>query len=305
MRLQTVDMVNAISGKEFREKYFSARVPVVLRDLAKEWPAFARWNWNYFKSIIGHIYVGIHDNRKDENGEVNLNPDEFTTIGRYIDMIRSAPVGWRIFLFDIYRHAPKLLKDFAWPEHLMDGFKKDQPLLFAGGQGSVTHMHFDIDLANILHTQFLGKKRVLLFPYQEQHKLYRKPFEDTTLVNFSNYYDVDNSKINWDKFPALKYARGYEVTLEHGDTLYIPSGYWHHVEYIENGIGLSLRSNSVITEKIKGSWNIYALKKFDSIMKRTAPFAWLEWKQKQIRINATDALHKEQGGDSFVPIPGF
>jgi hypothetical protein len=301
-----VDVVKAMSGKEFRERHLNSRIPVVVRDMAKEWPAYARWNWNYFKSILGHLYVGIYDNKKDDSVYTsNHTPDEFTTIGRYIDMIRSAPVGWRIFLFNINQHAPKLLKDFTWPEHLMEGFKKDTPLLFAGGQGSITHMHFDMDFRHILHTQFLGKKRILLFPYEEQFKLYRKPFEASSLVNFSNYYDVDNSKINWDKFPALKYAKGYEVILEHGDTLYIPAGYWHHVEYIENGIGLSLRSSNSVSEKLKGSWNIYGLQAMDNFMKRAAPLAWNDWKQKKINILASQVLIREQGGESFIPATGF
>ena len=49
-------------------------------------------------------------------------------------------------------------------------------MLFTGGATSITHMHFDIDLSHILHTQFAGRKRVLMFPYKEQYKLYRKPF---------------------------------------------------------------------------------------------------------------------------------
>jgi hypothetical protein len=40
-------------------------------------------------------------------------------------------------------------------------------MLFVGGRGSITHMHFDIDLSHIFHTQFGGKKRVLLFPFEE------------------------------------------------------------------------------------------------------------------------------------------
>jgi hypothetical protein len=57
-------------------------------------------------------------------------------------------------------------------------------MLFTGGATSITHMHFDIDLSHILHTQFAGRKRVLLFPFEEQHKLYRKPFEVLSLADF-------------------------------------------------------------------------------------------------------------------------
>ncbi len=31
-------------------------------------------------------------------------------------------------------------------------------MLFVGGGGSVAHMHYDIDLSHIFHTQFIGRK---------------------------------------------------------------------------------------------------------------------------------------------------
>jgi hypothetical protein len=80
-------------------------------------------------------------------------------------------------------------------------------MLFTGGATSITHMHFDIDLSNILHTQFAGRKRVLLFPFEEQYKLYRKPYEVLSLADFSNYY-MQNGSPDYEKFPALKLAQG-------------------------------------------------------------------------------------------------
>src|SRR5678816_1975885 len=112
----------------------------------------------------------------------------------------------------------------------MTGFVKKYPMLFVGGQTSITHMHFDIDLSHILHTQFIGKKRILLFPFEQQHKLYRKPFEVLSMADFSNYYDIEKSKLNTTKFPATALAEGYDLTLDHGDTLFMPAGYWHHME---------------------------------------------------------------------------
>ena len=66
-------------------------------------------------------------------------------------------------------------------------------MLFVGGATSITHMHFDIDISHILHTQFLGRKRVLLFPNEEQYKLYRKPFEVLSLVDFSHYHEENGT----------------------------------------------------------------------------------------------------------------
>ena len=144
-------------------------------------------------------------------------------------------------------------------------------------------MHFDIYLSHIVHTQFIGKKRVLLFPYQEQFKLYRKPFEVLSLADFSNYYDPAKSKLDTKKFPAIKFATGYDVTLEHGDTLFMPGGYWHHMEYLGSGFAMSLRAlNDSVTGKLKGAWNLVGMRSIDTLLKKTAPLKWYEWKEKKL-----------------------
>jgi ribosomal protein L16 Arg81 hydroxylase len=205
-------------------------------------------------------------------------------------MIRKGPAGWRIFLFNIFDHAPALLNDFTWPEEFAASFVKKYPMLFCGGAGSITHMHFDIDLSNIFHTQFIGRKRVLLFPFSEQHKLYRKPFEVLSLADFSNYHQDENSP-DYSRFPALKQAKGFEVILEHGETLYMPSGYWHHMEYLESGFAMSLRAlQPSVAGKLKGAWNLFGMRTIDTVMKRTVPKWWYENKVKRIYANARKEL---------------
>ncbi len=290
MLLKPIDIRDDISAEEFREKYFLPKVPVVIRNLAKEWPAYSKWNWEYFKKVVGDKKVGIYNNVKSDSYTPVNKADEYTTFGEYIDMISSGPAAWRIFLFNIFSHAPQLTKDFTWPEKLMKGFIKRVPMLFAGGQGSVTHIHFDIDLSHILHTQFMGRKRVLLFPNEEQHKLYRKPFEVLSLADFTHYYEPAKSKLDKTKFPAVEFARGYDVILEHGDTLFMPGGYWHHMEYLESGFAMSLRALNNGVYKLKGLWNIAGMRNIDTLMKKAIPQQWYKWKEKKIYEAAANEM---------------
>ena len=283
MQLRPVDVVADISAEDFRSNYYEPHIPVVIRNLSKNWPAYTKWTWDYFKQVVGNTKVGIYNNVKSDAYTPINKADDYTTFGNYIDMISSGPAEWRIFLFNIFSHAPELTKDFTWPEHLMKGFVKRVPMLFTGGKGSITHMHFDIDLSHIVHTQFAGKKKVLLFPYEEQFKLYRKPFEVLSLADFSNYYDPEKSKLDVIKFPAIKNANGYEVTLDHGDTLFMPGGYWHHMEYLDSGFAMSLRAlNNSVSGKLKGVWNLVGMRSIDTILKKTAPIKWYEWKEKKL-----------------------
>ena len=291
MQLQAVDVVNSISPADFKKKYYDTMKPLIIKDLAKQWPAYNKWNWDYFKTLVGDQKVALYNNVKSDAYTPINTADDYKTFGEYIDMIKAGPAGWRIFLFNIFDHAPSLIKDFTWPEDLMKGYVKKYPMLFTGGQTSITHMHFDIDVSHILHTQFVGRKRVLLFPNEEQHKLYRKPFEVLSMVDFSNYYDAEKSKVDYEKFPAVKKAKGYEVILEHGDTLFMPAGYWHHMEYLDSGFAMSLRAlQPTLSGKLNGVWNLFGMRSIDTVLKKTIPHPWYNWKQKKIAKKAQQVL---------------
>jgi len=154
-------------------------------------------------------------------------------------------------------------------------------------------MHFDIDLSHILHTQFAGRKRILLFPFEEQHKLYRKPFEVLSLADFTNYYDKENSKLDYQQFPAVQHAKGYDITLNHGETLFMPAGYWHHMEYLDSGFAMSLRAlQPTLSGKLTGAWNLFGMRSIDTLMKKTMPQPWYNWKRKRLFDMADKALQE-------------
>ena len=299
MKLQTIDKVESISPEDFKYNYYNSMKPLVITELAKQWPAYTKWDWDYFKSVVGEVKVGVYNNVKSDAYTPINTADDYMKFGRYIDMVSKGPAEWRIFLFNIFEHAPQITKDFTWPEDLAKGFVKRYPMLFVGGQGSITHMHFDIDLSHIFHTQFFGRKRVLLFPFEEQHKLYRKPWEVLSLVNFEKYFDKENNKLDLEKFPALTLARGYEVILNHGDTLFMPAGYWHHMEYLDSGFAMSLRAmQSTINGKLKGAWYLFGMRNIDTLMKKTAPEWWYNIKKEKTFQAAAKELENNTSNSS-------
>ncbi len=289
MQLKPVATFDTISPEKFKKEFYEPGTPVVIKNLAKEWPAYKKWNWEYFKELVGDKKVPLYNNVKSDAYTPINTADDYKTFGEYIDMIKAGPAAWRIFLFNIFDHAPQLIKDFTWPEHLMKGYVKKYPMLFTGGATSITHMHFDIDLSHIMHTQFAGRKRVLMFPYKEQHKLYRKPFEVLSLADFSNYYV--EGKVDYEKFPALKLAEGFDFILEPGDTLFMPAGYWHHMEYLDSGFAMSLRAmQPSLAGKLKGVWSLIGMRSIDTLMKKTMPKWWYKRKEKQVYENAARVL---------------
>ena len=279
MHLQPVDTVETITPEDFKNNYYNTGKPLIIKGLAKKWPAYKKWNWDYFIDVVGEQEVGVYNNIKSDSYTPINTADAYMKFGDYLRKLKAGPLDLRIFLFNIFQHAPELVKDFTWPEELMNGFVKKYPMLFTGGQGSITHLHFDIDMSHILHTQFAGKKRVLLFPHEEQHKLYRKPWEVLSLANFAGYKD----SFDYENFPAVRKARGYEVILEHGDTLYMPAGFWHHMEYIESGFAMSLRAmQSNLGGKVDGLWKLFGMRGIDTMMKKSFPKWWYERKKRKV-----------------------
>lgn len=289
MQVQVIDRVTDITPEAFHEKYFKPRVPVVITGLSHSWPAFSKWTWDYFISMVGNEKVGLYNNnRADEHTPVN-GYDEEMRFGDYLEMIKKGPVQLRIFLFNVFKYAPGIVEDFTWPDHLVKGFLKKYPMLFVGGAGSIAHMHYDIDLSHIVHTQFLGRKRVLLLENRQSPLIYKMPLTVESAASFVDWHE----KLDTDNFPALKYAKGYTTILEHGDTMFMPAGYWHHMQYLDSGFAMSLRAlDETLPGKLNGFYHIVPMRLMNNLLIKTAPGWWYHYKRRAARKNAETAMKR-------------
>ncbi len=214
MKIQQIDRVTDITPSEFKELYYEPRKPVIISGLAKSWTAYHKWTWEYFKSIVGEQTVGVYNNTRAGVNTLVNGADDYIKFGDYLDMIQQGPVELRIFLFNIFKYAPQLVKDFTFPDEYAKGFLHKFPMLFVGGAGSVAHMHYDIDLSHIFHTQFIGRKRLLLLDNSQSPYIYRMPMTVESAASFVNWQEHRDME----HFPALKYAKAYTETLHHGET---------------------------------------------------------------------------------------
>ncbi|HEU4555990.1 MAG TPA: cupin-like domain-containing protein [Chitinophaga sp.] len=287
MNITAIDSVENMAPETFRKQYYEPRKPLIIKGLSRQWPAREKWTWDYFKSIAGHQTVGVYNNERAGAGTLVNGADDYIRFGDYLDMIQQGPVTLRIFLFNIFQHAPGIVDDFTWPDHLAKGFLKKYPMLFVGGAGSVAHMHYDIDLSHIFHTQFIGRKRVLLLENRQSPYIYRMPFTVESAASFVNWHQ----ELDTEQFPALRYARGYTAILEHGDTLFMPGGYWHHMEYIDSGFAMSLRAlDQTLTGKLNGLYHIVGLRGMNNLLIKLAPQWWYHYKRKMAHEKARRAL---------------
>ncbi len=283
MKLYDIPRVSTITKKEFLENYFKPQKPVVIEGFVEEWPAYAKWNLEYMREVAGNITVPLYDDRPVNYRDGFNEPHAKMQMAQYIDLLKREPTKYRIFLWNIFREVPQLQKDFTYPDfglRLMKGL----PMLFFGGQGSHTFMHYDIDLANIFHFHFEGKKECILFPQSENKYLYKVPHSLIT------HESIDFSNPDFNQWPALKYISGYKTQLEHGEILYIPEGYWHHMKYISPGFSMSLRAIARNPSNLgKAFYNVLFMRYFDQFMRRIKGQDWIDWKNQQA-IERTNRL---------------
>jgi hypothetical protein len=283
--LTPIDRVDNITKDDFITNYLKPRKPLVIRNATQSWPALQKWTFEYLKETVGDQVVPLYDSAKaDPAKPINASAAEMK-FGDYIDLIQREPTDLRIFLFDPIKHAPKLLDDYRSPTDLMGGFLDKYPNMFFGGKGSITFMHYDIDLAHIFHTHFNGRKHVILFDNKWSERLYKIPFATYALED----YDIENPDFN--KFPALNGVKGQEIFLEHGDTLFMPTGYWHWMKYLDGSFSISLRAwDKSWTIKAQSLYNLTLQRKFDDVMKRNFKSRYMDWKEQLAIKRANKAL---------------
>ncbi|MEA1850779.1 cupin-like domain-containing protein [Chryseobacterium sp. MHB01] len=287
INLKPIDIVDDITREEFIEKYLKPRKPVVIKNMARKWPAYQKWTMDYMKQVVGDVEVPLYDSSKaDPAAPINASAAKMKFTD-YVDLIQREPTDLRIFFFDPIKHAKKLLADYISPKDLMGGFLDKYPSMFFGGKGSVTFLHYDIDMAHIFHTHFNGRKHILLFDYKWKERLYKIPYATYALED----YDIENP--DFTKFPALDGVEGIECFLEHGDTLFMPTGWWHWMKYLDGSFSISLRAwDKSWAVKAHSLWNLTVQRKFDDVMKKNFKKKYMDWKEKVAVKRAEIALKR-------------
>ena len=279
LHLNEIERVETISQEDFYTHYVKKQKPVVIEKLTKDWPAYTKWNLEYIKSIAGDKTVPLYDDRpvsyKDGFNEAHAK----MKMSDYIDLLQSKPTNYRIFLYNLMKEAPALQNDFKWPKI---GLKliKQLPMLFFGGENSKVFMHYDIDYSNILHFHFHGKKQCILFSQEATPYLYKIPH---SLISRE---DIDFENPDFEKFPALKKAKGFICNLNHGEMLYMPEGYWHYMKYVTPGFSMSLRALPKKPKHLfKAVYNVFIMRHFDNFMRKRKGQAWIDYKNEKAIID--------------------
>lgn len=228
--LQDVRRLNAAAIENFYEQIMAVALPVAIVDLVTQFPAWKKWTPEYLRERFGEHPVDVTearntDPRYDQNARLHTRQ---CLLRDFVDRVMAAGETNDFYMVARGRNTarPELLALFD-DVVLPDGWIEREHMpassaLWFGPAGTITPLHHDT--SSILFCQVYGRKRIRLVSpldldmYELAESLYcRREPED---------------------LPAS--TRCFDVTLEPGEALYIPAGYWHHVRSLDVAISLGL-----------------------------------------------------------------
>ncbi|XRB19418.1 JmjC domain-containing protein [Pseudoscourfieldia marina] len=223
-----VDVLENPSSEQV-ERYVKARRPVLIRGWAQQWPAYEKWDLEYFQTApVSDVAVDV-DYGADGGGWRKMK------LGQYIQVIRdrdwsSSPPYLRLWRYQ--RDAPFLSKDFSVAACFRDVVpeaKRPPPphWIFISPAGASTPLHLDPWHFHAWFAQLCGRKRFLLF----------HPRDIARIANgreFVNPHDPDLSS-----FPGFADAEPLDVTVHPGEILYMPANWAHDVHALDDTVSLT------------------------------------------------------------------
>ena len=229
-----VDRRTNLSKEEFLNEYVKKSRPVVLTDAAKDWKAMKKFTPLWFKEHYPHI-------NKNINGVIH-NMADFIDAMLTSTAENPAPYPYN---FDVEKVFPELMADFLpeviygsidrinhklMPRKLLHGTVLYE--IFLGGNGSsFPYLHYDALFMHTQITQIYGSKVFIMYPPEQTPNMY--PYENNPKFSQVNFLNPDH-----EKFPLYKEAKPIVFTLQEGETLLFPSGWWHTTKITEPCISL-------------------------------------------------------------------
>jgi histone arginine demethylase JMJD6 len=228
-----VQKVEDISYAAFMQEFYQPGIPVIFKNASKSWKAKDVFSPDWFRNHYGDRQTVVTGKQY--------------TMRQIVDMVENSSVNDPApypCIFDIPETLPELL-DFVQPLNLNYArpnwfeskafpnkvFGSSIELFFGGPGGKFPIAHIDIFHTNAWITQLYGKKNFIVFPRGQDEFLYPNP--QNLLESEVNIFNPD-----FDKHPAFRKATPAVITVEQGETIFIPWGIWHSSESLTPSISV-------------------------------------------------------------------
>jgi hypothetical protein len=226
---RTIPRRRGVRARELLDHHYATNTPVILTDLVTRWPAYRRWTPEYLAEHVGSARLMVTMDRESDP-DYDMRTKEHSRPIRlrdFVAMIRARPRSNDFYAVaqnqNIDRPALRpLWKDVRFDRALLDPKRlRGCAALWLGPAGTITPLHHDT--SNILFCQIHGRKRFTLAP----------PFETAMWKGQKSFYAQPGRP---DAFPDVRFLT---IDLAPGEALFLPVGWWHHVEALDVSISLA------------------------------------------------------------------
>ncbi len=225
--------VGDISYSAFMQDFYKPGIPVIFKNASKAWKASNLLTPDYFRQHFGERQTSVNDQtcnvreilnwiEKSSEGNPAPYPIKFdipTQLPELMSLI--TPLG-------MHYAQPNWFESKAFPKKV---FGSSIELFFGGPGGKFPIAHIDLFHTNAWITQLYGKKNFIVFPRGQDKFLY--PSQKNPLESEVNIFNPD-----YDKHPAYRKATPVVITVEQGETIFIPWGIWHSSESLSPSISV-------------------------------------------------------------------
>ena len=240
-----VEKRRGVSRDEFVERYVRGCRPVVLQDVAEDWPALRRWSPADLRERFGHLEVEVQVGRNTdplfEQNKAQLR--QRMRVAEFVDLVLAGGATNDHYLTanDEMLRRPEflpLLQDIGSMPPICDpALLHTAASFWFGPAGTHTPLHHDTLM--LFHTQVVGRKRWRFV----------SPLQTPLLYNRMGVFSpIDLDRPDHARYPLLREATVLATVLEPGDTLFLPLGWWHQVSSLELSMSFSYTNLDVPNE---------------------------------------------------------
>mmetsp|Transcript_41823 Transcript_41823/g.69853 ORF Transcript_41823/g.69853 Transcript_41823/m.69853 type:complete len:855 (-) Transcript_41823:334-2898(-) len=211
------------------EYFFNIGRPVILTNFTPEWKAYENWVPERLKEKYGRFTVNV---QKGRSSNTNFETQQHLlrrdlNFADFIDSVMKNEKKNDLYLTanNNLLHKPEMRGILGDMDPFYSGFLTVDPTqthFWFGGSGTKTPLHFDP--ISLFHTHIKGRKLWTLWPPEMAPYLYHRE---------KVYSEVDSYNPDHEKYPLYKYAFRTKEMIGPGETLFIPTGWWHTVDSLE------------------------------------------------------------------------
>lgn len=242
----------SLTRAEFIRRFQEPNLPVIITEATKDWRATADWvdqsgrpDTAKLSALFGDDVVTIHgeggktrDMRVADYMEWWQQRSQDGTSADTVLYLKDWHVAQRHQAYEAYTTPPCLGEDWLnehWaaqptdgPEGTRVGDAGDHRFVYVGPRGSVTRLHADVLFSYSWSANVAGRKLWRLVPAEQRHLV----SDAATRPLAHSLAEISAAEVSAGLTPLV-------VTQEAGELLFVPSGWYHEVENLEDTISIN------------------------------------------------------------------